>query len=117
MSRSLKISVTSNFVRREFLQEIVQHEEGMISAIDVFHHKGRQFEFLDAGAAIEKNLAARFDQLLKFRKHTGVIGQVLDHTHDHDRIELPVRRIFQQIANLNIPVEAKRFCARVEIAL
>src|SRR3989337_4048246 len=46
----------------KLVEEIVEHEEGMVAGIDVPHHEGRQLVFLAPGAAVEEHAAPGFEQ-------------------------------------------------------
>ena len=75
----------------QLVEEIVEHQEGVVAGIDVAHHEGRQLVFLLPGAAVEEHAAAGLEQRGELLQHALVIGQMLDHTHDDDGVELLLR--------------------------
>src|SRR6476619_5450835 len=72
----------------ELVEQIVEHEEGVIAGIDMAHHERRQLVFFPRRAAVEEHEAARLQQLIELLQHPLVVGQMLDHAHDHNRFEL-----------------------------
>jgi hypothetical protein len=49
-------------VGSHLVQKVVKHKKRVVPAIDVFHHIRGQLVFFPAGAGIEEDAAARFEQ-------------------------------------------------------
>src|SRR6476660_8967880 len=69
----------------ELVEQIVEHQEGMVAGIDVAHHEGGELIFFPRRAAVEEHEAAGLQQLIEFLQHALVVRQMLDHAHDDDR--------------------------------
>ena len=91
----------------ELVEEIVEHEEGMVAGINVPHHEGRQLVFLFGSAAVEEHAAARLEQPLELPQHALIVGQMLDHAHNDDGVELILRFVLVEVGEHDVEAVAE----------
>ena len=58
-----------------------------------------------------------FSSIRELVQHPGVVRQMLNDTHDDNRIELPIRAILQEIALDHFPVVTELFRAAIKISI